>query len=237
MLMTSGCGLLYWQNDPEHPLPVDGRNISLYYLPSNRWRFVDICSRRPAHIIALHFELKCEDGADFPDYYTVVHDLLMARKTTFRSLMHKIVSHYRSHDFGETLECERYFRILLGSFCEALKQKDAHTIYPKPMRCQPAVAYLQCHYNQPLDMGKLTKLCRVSRPYFYALFRQETGMTSQQYLCRLRIERARRLLLFSTKSVAEIGIAVGWSDPFHFSRIFTRETGVSPAKFRKRQII
>ena len=238
MLMTSGRGLVYWQDDPEHPLPVDGRGTYLYYLPSNRWRFVDICSHHSAHIIALHFELKYEDGADFSAYYTVAQDLFIAKKAAFRHLMYEIIKLYNSHELRNILECERHFRILLGYFCEALKQKGTDiTIYPKPMRCQPAITYLKSHYIDPLDIGKLAKLCHVSKPYFFALFHHETGKTAQQYICQLRIEHARKMLLFSNKSVSEIGMSVGWSDPFHFSRIFTREIGVSPANFRKRQII
>ena len=236
MLMTSGNGLLYWKNDPEHPLPVGGRNASLYFLPANCWRFVDVCSCRPAHIIALHFELKYEDGTDFSDYYTLETDLFLKRQTAFRRLMCGIAKRYHSHDFGEILECERYFRILQGNFCEALNLKTPAPHRPLSLHCTPAVVYLQNHYNQTLDINVLAKLCRVSRPYFFSLFRYENGMTAQQYLCRLRIERARKLLLFSYKSIAEIGSEVGWDDPFHFSRIFTRETGVSPTKFRNQQI-
>jgi len=235
MLMTAGRGLLYWKTDPAHPLPVDGKKNDLYYLPPNSWRFVDVSSRRPAHIISLHFEFKCEDGADFSDYYSLDPVFLTARKATFRRLLHEIARRYCGHDFGTTLECERYFRILQGYLCETLKPKKDQIVHPKPMHCRAAVAYLQKYYHQTVDVHKLAELCNLSKPYFFALFRQETGMTAKQYLLRLRIEQARKLLLFSTKSVAEISQEVGWNDPFHFSRLFARETGVSPTGFRHQQ--
>jgi len=232
MLMSSGHGLLCWKDQQDHPLPADGETNFLHYLPAGRWRFVDVLDQRPAHIVALHFDLKCEDGADCSAYYTLDADLFDKRKSAFRRLMLEIAKRYRSHDFGDMLECQRFFNILLGVFCESLKQKDADQIHPQQRRCQKAITYLQSHYTQPLDIDKLVTLCMISRPYFFALFHLETGMTAQQYLCRLRIERAKKLLLFSTKPVAEIGQEVGWLDPFHFSRIFSRETGCSPSKFR-----
>jgi AraC-like DNA-binding protein len=70
--------------------------------------------------------------------------------------------------------------------------------------------------------------------YLTFCFRQEVGTTPIKYLQRYRVNRARQLLAESDKSIAEIARIVGFSDSGYFSRIFHRETGVSPEEFRRR---
>ena len=55
----------------------------------------------------------------------------------------------------------------------------------------------------------------------------------KEYINHCRTEHARKLLLESGLSVAEIGKAVGYSDPMAFSRFFTNQQGMSPSGFRK----
>jgi len=57
-------------------------------------------------------------------------------------------------------------------------------------------------------------------------------MSIQTFLQRLRIEQACRLMEHSAQPLADIAIAVGYSDVKHFSRIFRRYKGLSPKGFR-----
>ena len=54
-----------------------------------------------------------------------------------------------------------------------------------------------------------------------------------QYLTSVRIRRARELLETTDYTVSEIGALVGYDNPLYFSRIFKKQTGVSPAGYRK----
>lgn len=236
MLVASGIGELNWKEDPDRPIPVDGTRHFLYHLPPDSVRFVDVLNDQPMHIVAVRFSLAYEDGGDFCDCYRISEQRIDERRDALRASMLELLRLKGKDDRAAELETRRRFLILQGTFLEAAELLPVDEFKTHLRHCGPAVVYLRRHYAQPLDIDRLAKLCGVSRPYFFALFHGETGMTAQQYQRRERLIRARKLLLFTRKSVAEIGDEVGWSDPFHFSRIFTRETGYSPAKYRRMMI-
>jgi AraC-like DNA-binding protein len=75
-------------------------------------------------------------------------------------------------------------------------------------------------------------LVNISEDYLTFCFRQELGISPIKYLQRFRINQAKLLLKASQKSITEIAFEVGFLDSGYFSRIFHRETGVSPGDYR-----
>ena len=71
----------------------------------------------------------------------------------------------------------------------------------------------------------------MSRFYFCRLFKQSTGITLYQYLIKCRTERAKALLLQGNLSIADVALAVGFSNQSHFTKHFKRLVGVTPKKF------
>jgi len=72
-----------------------------------------------------------------------------------------------------------------------------------------------------------------SRARMFDLFKAQTGLTPNDYLQRLRVEKAQELLRQTTLSVTEIGLETGFSSGQYFSTVFARYAGVSPTDFRK----
>ena len=64
-------------------------------------------------------------------------------------------------------------------------------------------------------------------------FRKATGRNPYQYLVERRIEQASGLLVQTDGKIRDIALTVGYDDPYHFSRVFRRVTGLSPAKYRE----
>jgi AraC-like DNA-binding protein len=65
------------------------------------------------------------------------------------------------------------------------------------------------------------------------LYNKVTGSTPTQELIKLRVEKAKRLLIgHPNLEIKQVSSAVGYEDPLYFSRLFKRETGFAPTAFR-----
>ncbi len=96
-----------------------------------------------------------------------------------------------------------------------------------------AMAYLHEHFADTLSRREIAQHVGITEDYLTFCFRQELGTTPIEYLQRYRVNRAKQLLKEGQQTVTEIALAVGFSDSGYFSRIFRRETGVSPEVFRR----
>lgn len=93
--------------------------------------------------------------------------------------------------------------------------------------------YLKTNYAQPLSLQTLSQVAGYTPQYLSSLFSEEVGMSIQEFLQRLRIEEACRLLIQTDLPSAQIAAAVGYRDSRHFSRLFRRYQTISPREFRK----
>ena len=96
-----------------------------------------------------------------------------------------------------------------------------------------AMAYIHENFSQPIARRDIARHVNIAEDYLTFCFRQELGTTPIKYLQRYRVSRARELLKAGQTSITEIARAVGFADSGYFSRIFHRETGMSPEAFRR----
>ncbi len=94
------------------------------------------------------------------------------------------------------------------------------------------VSYMQQHLDAPLQVAALASQASVSLSHYFALFKRMTGRTPIRFFIDLRMERARRLLQTTSLSVKEIAAALGYDDPFYFSRVFKSVSGIAPTEYR-----
>ncbi len=99
-------------------------------------------------------------------------------------------------------------------------------------RCR---AYLLEHYPDAGGIGAAARACHVAPEYFSRLFRQYAGQTAARFLAQLRVDHAAKLMLRSNVTVKAAAAAVGYNDPYHFSRVFKRIHGVAPRTFARKQ--
>ena len=122
--------------------------------------------------------------------------------------------------------------LICAVLVEAMRQILVPPSEPKEF-VAAAIAYLRQHLQEPVLMSDLVRHVGFSRARMFDMFKAQTGLTPNDYLQRLRIEKAQEQLRQTNRSVTEIGLATGFSTGQYFSTVFGRYTGVSPTRFRK----
>jgi len=127
---------------------------------------------------------------------------------------------------------ELAFRVL-RILCEAAKPvPDAHLLLARTQRLKPLVKYLHDNLAAPVTASEMAKVCYMSLSGFHRYFRKHTDASPLNYLKRLRLNEAARLLLSTDLTIAEVSNRTGFSNQFHFSREFKREYRQSPSIYR-----
>ena len=96
-----------------------------------------------------------------------------------------------------------------------------------------AQEYLAQNYTRDdLSLEEVAGAVHMSSCYFSLIFKQETGNSFVDYLTKVRIEKAKELLLVSDSRSYEISYQIGYNNPTYFSTLFKKYVGVSPTEFR-----
>lgn len=111
------------------------------------------------------------------------------------------------------------------------KPKEKRALLMKEM--DTAVRYFHKHYSKQISVETYAKSQHMSVSWFIRNFKEYTGATPAQYLLSLRISNAQTLLETTTYNITEIAEIVGYDNPLYFSRIFRKQSGLSPSEFRK----
>ncbi len=96
-----------------------------------------------------------------------------------------------------------------------------------------SIEYMARCYNQRIKIGDLAEHVGVNRSYLTVVFRRNVGLSPQEFLLKLRMERAAMMLQETTMPVGAVAEAVGYGDQLTFSKAFRRFYGKSPSMMRK----
>ncbi|MDI4649529.1 helix-turn-helix domain-containing protein [Cohnella hashimotonis] len=110
------------------------------------------------------------------------------------------------------------------------RQEAAHAAGVQPSMAR-SVAYMETHYSDKITRELLAEIAGVSASHYSMLFKQRTGFSLSDYLSRLRVHRAKELLLGGTGTLREIAQKVGYKDEFYLSRRFKQQTGEPPSDY------
>ncbi len=102
----------------------------------------------------------------------------------------------------------------------------------EPPTVTRAKQFIQEHQTEDLSLGQVAKAVNTSTFYFCKMFKKFTGINFTDYLSRVRIEKAKNLLLNPNLRVSEIAYEVGFQSLTHFNRVFKRVIGQSPTVYR-----
>lgn len=92
--------------------------------------------------------------------------------------------------------------------------------------------YVNLHYREKIYLNDVAELLGLSTSYLSRLFKKESGMTLQDYICKVRVERAANLLKYSDESIARIAEYVNFPSQSYFGRVFLEQMQMTPKQYR-----
>lgn len=97
-----------------------------------------------------------------------------------------------------------------------------------------AIRLIRENHSRPLTLGEVSTAAAMSPSHFCRVFKRVTGCTLTEYVARLRVDKARELLIKDSANITEIAFAVGFKSHSYFDRTFRLLTGTTPGAYRNR---
>lgn len=130
---------------------------------------------------------------------------------------------------GQLLIKSGFYAVLHGFYAKENRSIKGNL---RPDVADQTRRYLEDHYAESTSMQMLASVLGVSRATLHERFRREFGMSPQQYLMQLRLEKAQKALRDSAATVQEVAASCGLRDKNYFHRIFRQRFGMTPGEYR-----
>ena len=124
---------------------------------------------------------------------------------------------------------------LFGIFYSMLHKLSADDIPPELQRAMRLIKSDFC--DTALTNAGIAAECNMSEVYFRKLFTKHFGISPKQFIIDRRIQKAKQLLSEGMPSISAVSERCGFSNPYHFCRLFKEHTGATPTEYRKENLI
>ncbi len=131
-----------------------------------------------------------------------------------------------------------YLTIFLTSIAEylgTLKKRNFRSVGYNA-RLRDLIQFIKENLETRLTLGTICRYFRTDKFYLCRYFKKHTGLSVMDYVNRMRIVNAEKLIVQNSHTITDIGLMVGFSNITNFDRTFKRYTGISPREYRRHNI-
>jgi AraC-like DNA-binding protein len=133
--------------------------------------------------------------------------------------------------YSSMIRLLRVFADHLGIVSNQVLVRDENAENPMVVRAKD---FIEKNQAEDLTLATVARSVNTSTFYFCKMFKKATSLTFTEYLSRVRVEKARNLLLNPNVRVSEVAFEVGFQSLSQFNRVFKRIAGYSPTDYRER---
>lgn len=161
-----------------------------------------------------------------------------AYKRIFSMVIDLAGCYLKKPDYFE-LKCAGLLTMIFVAFLECMPHRmvtdrEKSMSKTKGKRMRKMIRYIDEHYEDKLLLSEMAEKEGLSLSYLSHFFKDCFGISFQEYLLKIRCEKACRLLLLTDRSLLDICMSCGFSDPKYFNHGFKGQYGCSPKDYRKK---
>ncbi|PVC73886.1 AraC family transcriptional regulator [Priestia megaterium] len=160
--------------------------------------------------------------------------IVLTHAESLYRMLQELMNRLEENHTSSTMQCSE----LLYSVILKLRQDSVYIESKSRLQqitqLNPVLRYIEEYYHQPLTLEVLAQQLNVTEQYTCLLFQQSLGIRPFEYVTRVRIQKAKKLLLKNSQiSVQDIARQVGYEHPSYFIKRFKEQENVTPTVFRK----
>ena len=161
-----------------------------------------------------------------------VHIIKAEQNREVEHLVSRVCQYYNLEVPNRELICSGMMQTILALLSNELYKGNPHTGEKGKDKISEVISHIKMVPNLNITVSECADFCKMSKVHFSRFFKQITGMPPVQFVLKIRIDRAKELLDFTDKPIAEIAEASGFPDQNYFARTFKKITGMSPTQYR-----
>lgn len=133
----------------------------------------------------------------------------------------------------EATSMEQVKSLMITMLCDFsnLVKENKETKYSQIVK--GALNYIYLNLYEKITVQQISDELKFNTNYLSRVFKKEVGMTISEFINYERIEEAKRLLKYTKFSIIDIAVLMQFNDQSHFTRVFKKETGITPKKYRE----
>lgn len=194
---------------------------SVLYIPKGEEYRVTLADKKSVMAV-VDFELAGPCPRPFLTYFP--------ESSSVKNCFSKIETEWNRKDSPYLPECKSLCYKIIGMMA---RQTTMYHPSRKFDKIRDAETYLHQHYMEnDFRLDSLPVIAGISQRYFETLFQKKYGATPKEYVLSLKIEQAKELLMSEKLLIRDIALMLGYSDIYHFGKIFTKKTGYTPSEYR-----
>lgn len=209
-------------------VPYEMKPGKLFHTGPNMLLNREIIGSCKWEFVLIHYQIADKEKATFP--YALSHyELDSGYNPHINDLLEKLCSACTVPGSLQTLRAKALFFCILDEVLTGVRnrrQESGHDLV------EQAMEYMNRHYRKKFSIPNLSRMYGLSSKQFAYLFQKHAHMSPNEYLISQRMNHAKKLLSTTTFSIAEISDRIGYSDPYYFSKLFKKRTGISPSTLR-----
>lgn len=188
-----------------------------------------------------HFKNMAPNSIELPDGGCILHTSAELKQELSRHC-YTMIAEKESKQAGRYIMFKTHLMQLLLLIMreiaevEKSEQKGCNfESYNKSYAVNRIINYLNENYEHKISLEQIAHNMYLSPVYISKIFKEETGESPINYLIKIRLEKAKDILLNADSgSIKNIANRVGYDDVYHFSKLFKKYYGISPLYYKKR---